>query len=214
MVAAARQDGQDGSRAEILRGAATCFMERGYHAASIDEVAHVLGSTKGRVYHHFRSKAELFSAVFRTGMEMNFAAVEPMVHSEGRAVDRWRRMAEAHVRQMMATKPFQRAVWEGVELHLRGATTPEQRSEFADLVRTRADYAALFRDAIEAARAAGDMRFEEPGVAVQLMFVTLNSPVFWYSARPGETEADRAALVRQIVTFAGRGLGVSERTDA
>lgn len=198
---------QDDSRADILSAAATCFMERGYSETSIDGVAAALGSTKGRIYHHFRSKADLFACVFRAGMEMNFAAVEPLLALPGPAAQRWRRMATSHVMQMMVTKPFQRTVWMGVEMHLRGATTPQQRSAFAELIRYRSDYGDLFRNVIIAARDAGDFDFEDVSIANQLMFMTLNSPIFWYAPRPDETQADKDHLASMVVNCAWRGLG-------
>ncbi len=51
-------------RAVILDGAARVFAERGYHAASISEIARMAGITKPVIYHHFASKQELHSAVF------------------------------------------------------------------------------------------------------------------------------------------------------
>ena len=115
----------DGARLEILVAAADCFAERGYAVTSIDDVARRLGATKGRIYHHFPSKGDLFAEVFRAGMDMNHAAIAPLSELPGPALPRWRRMAMAHVLQMIMTKPFQRAVWIGVEMHLAGATTPE-----------------------------------------------------------------------------------------
>lgn len=200
----------DGSRAAILEAAAACFMARGYAASSIDDVARSLGSTKGRIYHHYPSKGDLFAGVFRAGMAMNYAAIEPARHFAGPAVERWRRMATIHTRQMIVTRSYQRVVWEGVELYLRGATTPEQREEFARLMQTRNDYGAIFRQVIVAARQAGAMRFDDPGITEQLMFVSLNSPLFWYTPRPGETSDDIEAIVAQVVDFTARGLGVGE----
>lgn len=51
-------------RAVILDSAARVFAERGYHAASISEIARAAGITKPVIYHHFASKKELHSAVF------------------------------------------------------------------------------------------------------------------------------------------------------
>ncbi len=48
---------------EILAAAAQCFSQQGFAATSIDSVARFLGSTKGRVYHYFPSKLDLFNAV-------------------------------------------------------------------------------------------------------------------------------------------------------
>lgn len=202
-----RENAADGARQEILRAAATCFNDRGYVATSIDDVARSLGATKGMVYHHYRSKADLFADVFRVGMEMNYAAIEPWRGLQGRASQRWRRMAFAHTLQMIRTKPFQRVVWEGVSMYLRGATTPEQRDVFAALQQSRRDYGDIFRSVIAQGRDEGDFRFDNIGLTEQVMFLTLNSPLFWYSPRTGETAADLEAIAEQVVEFAFRGLG-------
>lgn len=196
----------DNSRADILAAAARCFMDRGYAQTSIDDVARSLGATKGRIYHHFPSKGELFAEVFRAGMDMNFAAVRPLSELAGAALPRWRRMATTHVIQMMVTKAFQRAVWIGVEMHLAGATTPEQRSVFNELLEYRTQYGNLFRATLLQARDEGVFHFGDLSVTNQLMFMTLNSPIFWYSPRAGETRAGIEALAAQVVDFAQGGL--------
>lgn len=203
----------DGSRADILSAAAHCFSERGYAASSIDDVARSLGATKGRIYHHFSSKGDLFAQVFRTGMDMNFEAIKSFRNQPGRAISVWRAMAEVHVRQMVTTRHFQRVVWEGVEMHLRGSTTPEQRSVYNELVEYRTEYSKMFRSVIERARQEGDMHFENASIANQVMFIAMNSPIFWYSPRSGETDDDLERIVRQVVDFAQGGLGARlERT--
>src|SRR5258706_9239422 len=47
----------------ILRAAAQVFAERGYQAATIDDIAEYAGIAKGTVYLYFRSKHDLFLAV-------------------------------------------------------------------------------------------------------------------------------------------------------
>lgn len=214
MVLGVREHAADGARADILEAAACCFMERGYTETSIDDVARSLGATKGRIYHHFRSKADLFAEVFRTGMAMNYATVEKYRSLGGPASARWKRMAFAHVMQMIATQPFQRVVWMGVEMHLRGATTPEQRTVFTELLQYRTDYGDIFREVILLGREEGDFRFENISITNQLMFMTLNSPIFWYAPRVGETRANIEDLAQQVVTCAWRGLGGREGTTA
>ncbi|WP_158284692.1 TetR/AcrR family transcriptional regulator [Oricola cellulosilytica] len=193
--------------ADILSVAARCFEERGYDATSIDEVARGVGATKGRVYHHFRSKADLFAAVFRSGMAMLSEAVEPILERDYAPVEKLRRLASAHTRTILSTKAFQRVVWEGVEMHLRGATTPGQREALDALARARNTYGEVFRPVMEAARRDGMLDYPNPSVALQLFLMTLNSPVIWYSPREDETEADRERLVAQTVDFAMAGLG-------
>ncbi len=214
MTLSVREHVQDDSRADILRAAAFCFMERGYDATSIDDVARRLGATKGRIYHYYPSKADLFADVYRSGMDMNYAAIQPLVALALPPVDKWRRMAMAHTYQMIRTRPFQRAVWEGVELTLRGSTTPAQREVLGELLDYRNRYGLFFREVIEKARDDGVMAFQNLSIANQLMLMTLNSPIFWYKPRPGETEAELADIVGQVVECALRGLGHFEGVKA
>jgi AcrR family transcriptional regulator len=46
-------------RIEILRSAAAAFRRRGYHGASVDEIARALHMTKGSLYYYFKSKEEI-----------------------------------------------------------------------------------------------------------------------------------------------------------
>ena len=49
-------------RAQILSGAATVFAADGYEGASMARIAAVAGVSKGTLYNHFDSKADLFTA--------------------------------------------------------------------------------------------------------------------------------------------------------
>ncbi len=49
--------------AAILTAARALFAERGFEAASIDDIALAAGVTKGAVYHHFPSKEAIFVEV-------------------------------------------------------------------------------------------------------------------------------------------------------
>lgn len=49
-------------RLEILKSAAAAFRRRGYHGASVDEIASALAMTKGNLYYYFRNKEEILFA--------------------------------------------------------------------------------------------------------------------------------------------------------
>ena len=74
-----------------------------------------------------------------------------------------------------------------------------------------AAYSAIFREVIVKAREEGDFDFENVSITNQLMFMTLNSPIFWYAPRTGETKADIEELAKLVVTCAWRGLGGKEK---
>lgn len=49
----------------ILNTAIVCFTEYGYYKASMDMIAEKAGITKRGLYYHFRSKDDLFIAIFK-----------------------------------------------------------------------------------------------------------------------------------------------------
>jgi len=46
-------------RVEILKSAAAAFRRRGYHGASVEEIARALRMTKGNLYYYFRNKQDI-----------------------------------------------------------------------------------------------------------------------------------------------------------
>lgn len=62
MARASAADAAETAR-RILAVATTHFAEHGYATVSLDEVARAAGVTRGAVYHHYRSKPQLFTAV-------------------------------------------------------------------------------------------------------------------------------------------------------
>ena len=60
------------TRDYLIAAAAQVFAERGFHGATLDEVAAVAGFTKGAVYSNFKSKDDLFLALlearYQSGM--------------------------------------------------------------------------------------------------------------------------------------------------
>jgi len=64
------------TRRDILAGALTVFAARGYAATRVADVADELGVTRGAVYGHFPSKAELFLEVVRLSQDPIYALLE------------------------------------------------------------------------------------------------------------------------------------------
>lgn len=52
----------EGRRVDILKTAAAAFRRRGYHGASVDEIASALEMTKGNLYYYFRNKEDILYA--------------------------------------------------------------------------------------------------------------------------------------------------------
>jgi AcrR family transcriptional regulator len=63
------------TRAHLLEAAAVVFAKKGFHGASLDEVATAAGFTKGAVYSNFVNKEDLFLALIDYRTEVQAAAV-------------------------------------------------------------------------------------------------------------------------------------------
>src|SRR5438874_13831188 len=58
-----RAERKERTKSELVAAARAVFLRRGFHAASLDEIAEEAGYTKGAVYSNFAHKDDLFLAV-------------------------------------------------------------------------------------------------------------------------------------------------------
>jgi len=73
----------------LLDCAAAAFEDQGYAAASLEDIAGAARLTKGAVYHHFRSKQDLFRAVFD---EEWAELATSLLTAAGQITDPWQRL--------------------------------------------------------------------------------------------------------------------------
>lgn len=64
------------TREYLLQAAAQVFAERGFHGATIDQVAAAAGYTKGAVYSNFKNKDELFLALIEAAYAREMTALK------------------------------------------------------------------------------------------------------------------------------------------
>src|SRR5215211_648061 len=89
-VRLSRAERREQTRQELISAAEACFVSRGFHASSVDEVAERAGYTKGAVYSNFTAKEDLFFAVYERRVEQVLTEVAPGLRQGGaeRAFDR------------------------------------------------------------------------------------------------------------------------------
>ena len=74
-----RQERREQTRSELVAAARSVFLRRGFHAASLDEIAAEAGFTKGAVYSNFAGKDELFVAVLGAHFASRVAVYEQLI---------------------------------------------------------------------------------------------------------------------------------------
>jgi AcrR family transcriptional regulator len=72
---------KDARPKELIQAALDVFVEKGYAATRLDEVAKRAGVSKGTVYLYFANKEELFKAVVRDSIVANIASAEEFADS-------------------------------------------------------------------------------------------------------------------------------------
>ena len=206
LSSAASADLDESVRLEILSAAAEAFMKNGFAATSIDTVAEMLGATKGRVYYYYKSKADLFFDVYREAMRINLETIKPLAKSDQTPSERLSLMTNAHLMLILEHFPFQRVATQGIEMHLSGSTTPEQRKALSALIAARDRYEQLFVDVVSEGIATGEFAPGDARLKVKAVLGTLNWITIWYRPKAGETRPPSAQFADEFVSYITRGL--------
>ncbi len=74
----AKHESPEVRRAQILEAARLCFGEAGYHKTKMDDIVARAGLSKGALYWHFKSKEEIFLALFDQFEQAIFASWEAL----------------------------------------------------------------------------------------------------------------------------------------
>ncbi|WP_164727060.1 TetR/AcrR family transcriptional regulator [Shimia sediminis] len=193
---------------EILVAAAECFQKQGFSATSIDTVARHLGATKGRIYHYFPSKVDLFNAVRDRAMELAFDGIREGYDAKLSPVERLHLMTLGHVKCMMLHHSYMQVLLDGLQMQRFGATTEFQREAMERHLHERNTFETWYREVIELGVAEGTMAVRSMSVTLQSFLVALNGPVFWYRPREGDGEEKLNAIAEEVVVFALKGLGI------
>mgnify|MGYP003664436266 CR=1 FL=1 len=192
---------------EILDCAALCFTEMGFQGTSIDDVARRLGATKGRIYHYFRSKTDLFFEVHREGMKRLMDAVTKAMDAGGTGREKLLRMVESHALTMMQNVAYEAVVVQGVHLHRLSATTPEQRVILDELMGVRHRFEQLFVQVFLEGQTDGSVRRDaDPSLAVKGILGAVNWMAIWYRPRQDESPETQQIMARKVAEMQVEGV--------
>lgn len=92
------------TRSRLLAAAERVFAAKGYTGATLDEVAAAAGLTKGAVYWHFASKADLYMALVEERSRRQIAEAAQMVQSLAASPDLEAGLAKVLANQLAACR--------------------------------------------------------------------------------------------------------------
>ena len=141
---------RDARFGQILDAAARVFSERGYHGATMREVAREAGASLAKLYRYIGNKEDLLYQVQRRILEAAVASAQAALAARSTR-ERLRSLVTDHVRRVMA-RPYEADV-------IRGAPSPLPDGQQKRVDELRKRYLSLVRAAADAAvRAPGGKR--------------------------------------------------------
>src|SRR5262244_2242326 len=91
---------------EIIEAAARVFAQRGFHGASTQDIADVLGIRQASLYYYFSSKEDALELVCLKGVEGFFEAAKAIAAGPGPASERLARLIQSHLAPLADRSDF------------------------------------------------------------------------------------------------------------
>ena len=89
-MARTQAEDYDARRSDIVDKAAALFAERGFHGASIADLAEACGTSKSLLYHYYASKEEILFDVMHDHVRALLDAAEEVAASKAPSMDKLR----------------------------------------------------------------------------------------------------------------------------
>lgn len=105
------KENPDGSSAErMLDAAEQLFGELGFDAVSMNAIAIKAGVSKANIFHHFKSKQDLYHAVLSNACKESRARIDRLEQAEGSFVERLAHFASSHLQGILEHSNLARLV--------------------------------------------------------------------------------------------------------
>jgi AcrR family transcriptional regulator len=204
-------DRSEQHRLQILDAAAAAFMARGYASTSIADIAERLGSTKGRIYHWYRSKSQIYLDVHRRAIHLLLETVEPIALSEAPAAERLYRMVYEHAAIMIRELPYERVAVQSLDARIMAGGNHVRWEDISSVVELRDRYEQLFADVIAQGVEEGAFREVRGRLATKPLLGAMNWITRWYDPEMPDAPDLPEEICGEIATFAVQGLLRSDR---
>ena len=176
-AASLRRRRKDERPSELVAAALDLFVERGFAATRLDDVAARAGVSKGTLYLYFESKEALFKAVIEEAIVPLLASAEDVIaNDQGTSIDLLRRLLNGWWEQIGATRLA--GVPKLIIAEARNFPAVAQYYHDAVIVRGRALQRTLQQRGIER----GEFRPLDLETAIDVIYAPLMMLVVWRSS--------------------------------
>jgi len=172
------------TRENILEAAAQVFRQKGFHGASMQDIAEAVNLQKASLYHHVSSKQEILLALLDRALELLFDRISVISNQDVPANEKLGQMIHAYL-QILAENTDLSAV-------LLFEHRSLERRQHARHVPNRDKFEALWRGVLVEGVAAKLFKCDDPALTARAILGIMNWTITWY--RPeGQLEINEIA---------------------
>ena len=172
------------TRESILEAAAQVFRQKGFHGASMQDIAEAVNLQKASLYHHVSSKQEILLALLDRALELLLERISTISDQPIPADQKLRQMIRTYL-QILAENTDLSAV-------LLFEHRSLERKQHARHVPNRDKFEALWRNVLTEGEAAKLFHCDDPALSARAILGIMNWTITWY--RPnGELSIEQIA---------------------
>ncbi len=160
------------TRDDILDAAAQVFRQKGFHGASMQDIAAAVNLQKASLYHHVASKQEILLALLDRALEMLTERIAPIANQEIPADKKLREMIRVYLKSLSENSDLSSVL-------LFEHRSLDKKSH-ARHVPNRDKFEKLWRDVIDEGIRMKVFDCEDAGVAVRALMGVMNWTLTWY----------------------------------
>ncbi len=162
------------TREDILEAAAQVFRQKGFHGASMQDIAEAVNLQKASLYHHVSSKQEILLALLDHALELLFERISAISTQNIPADEKLQEMIRAYL-QILTENTDLSAV-------LLFEHRSLERKQHARHVPNRDKFEALWRDVVAEGVSAKIFKCDDPALTTRAILGILNWTLTWYHA--------------------------------
>ena len=172
------------TREDILEAAAQVFRQKGFHGASMQDIAEAVNLQKASLYYHVSSKQEILLALLDRALELLLERISPIASQNISADKKLSQMIRAYL-QILAENTDLSAV-------LLFEHRSLERKQHARHVPNRDKFEALWRNVLVEGVTTKLFKCQDPALTTRAILGILNWTITWY--RPsGDLTIDEIA---------------------
>lgn len=160
------------TREDILEAAAQVFRRKGFHGASMQDIADAVHLQKPSLYHHVSSKQEILLALLDRALELLLEQISAISSQDIPADRKLQEMVRAYL-QILAENTDLSAV-------LLFEHRSLERKQHARHVPNRDKFEALWRGVLEEGVEAGIFVCDDPALTTRAILGILNWTITWF----------------------------------